>query len=196
MNDESLNEKLRSLELPAPDPAAREKALHRALIAFENREASAPPTPRTYRAGWLVVGAAAALVCALGILLPHVLTERPADLASQRALLKQMEALFPGQLRAIVEHGDDVDVLTEDERGSASDQPLVVTFRSAAKTIRVVSYSGRDVCLTIAGENVCFEMLLTDDGDVILSGKDFLWSRANRVQVAGCQVEASPLNRS
>jgi hypothetical protein len=75
----------------------------------------------------------------------------------------------------------------------ADSQPLVVQLRRGAERLRVLSYSGRRVCLDLDGSRVCFDVLATADGGVLLAGTDFLWSPAHPVRVAGYEIRARSL---
>lgn len=195
MTDQSLDKLLRGLQVPPPDDGARGKALDRALIALQHRgmPRSEPVASQLWKR-WL--WSAGAVACALIVFLVAARSDKT-NFAAQRSLLQQLELEFPGQLGAVIERGDDISLIIA-ERGAAapSDQPLVVTFRKLGRTIRVVSYSGREVCLSMDGRRLCFEMLLTDEGKVIVAGRDFLWSDQHRHRVAGYRVQAAPLRPS
>lgn len=191
MNRPALRTTLHRMEVPPPDPAASERALHRALIALQHRDAPSqvPTRWRAWAGGALVLG------CLVVALLMYDRSGQPSQLASQRKLLRKMEALFPGQLDAVIERGDELSLITNARSQPRSEQPLLITFRSADHTIRVLSYSGNEVCVRLAERRVCFEMLLTHDGKVILSGRDFLWTDEHPQRVAGCQIQAESLAR-
>ncbi len=194
MTDKALNKLLRTLEVPPAGESAPGKALDRALIALQNRATPQDePVASKLWTRWLWI--AGAVACVLVALLALPRGEKP-DFAAQRRLLQQLEAEFPGQLDAVIERGNDIDLAISSSPSTHSDQPLVVTFRKSGRSIRVVSYSGREVCLTLGERKLCFEMLLTNEGEVIIAGRDFLWSCENRVIVAGYRISAAPLFRS
>jgi hypothetical protein len=63
-------------------------------------------------------------------------------------------------------------------------------MREGTNTIRVLTYSGRKVCIEIGGRQECFEPLVTGEGTVILSGDHFVWSDKDPQRIAGYKVEA------
>jgi hypothetical protein len=195
MIDPELQKILRSLPTPPADPVAEERALHRALLALQNREVRPAEPARRRLWPWLVPLAGAA-ACVLAVLLTRPERPHAAGADAQLVLLQQMEKEFPEQLGAIVEGSQGVDLVTTERRVPASHQPLSVTFRKAGRTWRVTSYSGRHVCVSLADRPVCFELLMTDDGKVILVGDHFVWSDENRGSVDGYTVQAVPLSRS
>jgi hypothetical protein len=188
MNDADLQQKLRALGAPAPSETARERARHRALIAFSQggTDAVAEPPRRAY--GWALAGVAA-LVLAVVLLRPH-----PPAAPRNAAVLAQVEALFPGQLDAVIEHGDgEMKVALAAQAQRPSDQPLLVEFRRGEAVVRVLSYSGRHVCVDLGGRHACFEALIGDRGEVIVAGEDFVWTARKRASAGGWQITAAPL---
>ena len=110
------------------------------------------------------------------------------------AVLAQVEALFPGQLDAVIERGDgEVNVELAAKPQPASDQPVVVEFRRGDALVRVLSYSGRHVCVDLGGRHACFDALIGDHGEVIVAGTDFVWTAQNRASAGGWQITAALL---
>jgi hypothetical protein len=193
MIDSDLQKTLRSLPTPALDPVAEERALHRAVIALQNPAPLAEPARRRFWP-WLLPLAGAAGSVLLMLARPE--PPRISGPDAQLILLHQMEQEFPGRLGAIIEGDHGVDLVTTEQREPASQQPLSVTFSKAGQTWRVTTYSGRHVCVPLAGGPVCFELLMTDDGKVILVGDDFVWSDEERILLDGYSVRATSLTRS
>ena len=196
MNNHSLKENLKRLKVPAPDPAVRERTLHRSLIALRHAGNAGEAREQTERSPvfwrWAVV------VCVLGAvslaLWPGgrpVLTND--GLAAWRKTFRQMEILFPGQLNAVIEQDGDVELDLAAESATPSEQPVLVEFSRGSHVLRVLSYSGRRVCVTLDGRNTCFEALVTGDGNVILTWDDFLWVSQNPMPRAGYRMEAHSL---
>jgi hypothetical protein len=192
MNDHDLQQKLRALAVPVPDDTARERARHRALLVFSQGGPEAPERrPSVLR--WAVAGTAALALAAVFWI------AREAEPAHQSgpgeaAVLAQVEALFPGQLDAVIEHEDgEMRVALAAQRQPASDQPLLVEFRRGDSLVRVLSYSGRHVCVDLGGRHACFDALIDNHGKVIVAGEDFLWTERNRASAGGWQITAAPL---
>ena len=197
MNDDPLKRSLEKLRVPAGDDLASERARHRAMTAFENRAVFAEQKPALWR--WFAAGAAAT-ACALALLVgrwPRHDADSPArttstDLADAK-LLAEMEALFPGQLDAVITSGGTISIRLAPERGAAASQRLAITLHRGANTVRVLGYSGRKVCLDLDGRRECFEPLLNADGQVILAGENFVWSAENPSALDGYRVVAKAL---
>jgi hypothetical protein len=197
MNDDPLNRSLEKLRVPAGDEAAAARARHRAVTAFENREAFAEQKPAPWR--WFAAGAAAT-ACVLALLVamwPHRDADTPPRNAStDRAdakLLAEMEALFPGQLDAVIASGGEISIKLAPERGATNSQRLAITLRRGASIVRVLGYSGRRVCLDLDGKRECFEPLLNAAGQVILAGENFVWSPERPSALDGYRVTAKAL---
>jgi hypothetical protein len=108
-----------------------------------------------------------------------------------------MERVFPGQLDGVIQAGNKVDVdLDEDATPALAEsgaQRLKVTLQRGDKTVQILGYSGRKICVQLDGHMKCFEPLVTANGQVILSGDDFLWSSDEPAPIAGYQVKARPI---
>ncbi len=187
MTDDDLRQGLRKLPAPPPaDDAARERARHRALMAFGAQQSIPDRAPFPWR-NW---GFATAIVLLAALFLrPQARTQRTND----AALLAQTEALFPGQLDAVIERGTDVQIELDAEPTAVSDQRLWIEFRRGTERVRILGYSGRRACIEIDGRKVCFEPLLDERDGVILTGDDFLWRSGQRNSVAGWQIAAARL---
>ena len=188
MNDAELQQKLRALAAPAPSDTARERARHRALLAFTQGTSAPEPKRSPGGYGWALAGLVALVVAAL--LFPR----HPVVEPENATVLAQVEALFPGQLNAVIEEEDgQVKVALAPQPQRPSDQPLLVEFRRGEEMVRVLSYSGRRVCVDLGGRHSCFDALLGDHGQVIVAGEDFVWTPQNRASAGGWQITAAPL---
>jgi hypothetical protein len=188
MNDELLKKRLAELKVPEPEENARERTLHRALLALKNAPEEVPEVRSHFFWRW----AAAAGACAAVALMAAWMVTRPVgeDLLAWQRTLREVEALFPGQVNAVIERDGAVDLELSDQDAGGTSQPVVVEFVRGADVLRVLSYSGRKVCVDLGGAKACFEPLVTAEGRVILAGEDFLWSSEHPVSRAGYRVEA------
>lgn len=201
MNDSDLRKTLSSLTVPPADAATRERALHRSLVALAQPSAATAETPvRAFavRPVWGVALAACVVVLVAGLVAfrgakPGVIPS--ADVAGDDALtLAQMQTLFPGQLNAVIERDGVAQLdLAGGPSSAANEQPLIVQLESGGQRLRVLSYSGRSITLELKGGRVTFEALVTGEGDVVLSGPDFVWSSARPASLAGYRISARPL---
>jgi hypothetical protein len=170
---------------------------------FSSRE-----TRRGYSRKWALAGSLAMLV---GLVITTALwrTWQPrqtqADgtpsIAIDQTVLRQIKALFGPQLNAVIEYaGKAPDIrLTEGaEVGpGGQSQPVVIEFRRGGDTVRVLGFSGRTVCMQLAGRQTCFEPLATGDGGVIVTAERFCWTpQDSAAQLCGYQVSARLLSRS
>lgn len=193
MNDEELQRRLARLVPPPASESTRERARQRALLTFREADrARDQVVPSFFR--WGPMAAAAALVLLAAMLWPR--TSKPEREPDFARVLAEMESLFPGQLDAVIEQSGELQFAVTAKAHGAADQPLVVEFRRGDATIRVLSYSGRRVCVDLGGHRACFEPLLTEQGQVIVAGEDFVWSAGAPATTAGWTISAAALPRS
>ena len=193
MNDEDLQQRLATFVAPPATDVMRERARHRALMAFREGGAEAVEECRRGMFVWTLAGAAA-LALVVTIFWPR---ESPFDrVPSGAGVLAQVEALFPGQLDAVIEHDGNVQLELAAAPRAASDQPVLVEFRRGGSTVRVLSYSGRRVCVDLGGRRACFEAFLGERGNVIVAGEDFVWTTKNRTTAGEWKITAAALERA
>lgn len=191
MTDDDLQKKLRAYGAPAPTDIARERARHRALIALSQPAEAAAPKPRGVL-NWALTGALAALILTALYFRPQ--PPARANGSGTATVLAQVEQLFPGQLDAVIESDGEVEVALARQARPASDQPLVVEFRRGDSLVRVLSYSGRHVCVDLGGRQACFDALISEQGQVIVAGEDFV--AQSRGSADGWQITAKPLGNA
>ena len=158
-----------------------------------------PKFPPRHGLGWRK--ALAFGVTAVGVVLVCICGLQTSDPAGEnfpeRKLLAEMEALFPGQLDGVISSGGNVSLdlaLTASDVKKEALQPLAITFQRGKQIVRVLGYSGRRVCVNLAGRKRCLEPLVTAEGKVIVEGDDFLWTDARPMTVAGYKLEARTLS--
>jgi hypothetical protein len=194
MNEDDLRRSLRQLPAPQAAEPARARARQRALIAFaQTGVAFAQPPERQGRLGvWRYGFALAVLVAIFPFLFVrhHPATE---NLADDRQLLRQVEKLFPHQVDTVVEENGKVNLSIAQAPMVGSDQPVLVVFKRGCESIRVLSYSGHRICLTLGQEHNCFEVLTTPSGGVILEAENKVWLSTEHPVVAGYSVRAQSL---
>lgn len=192
MNDRDLKTLLASVVPPPIDETARDRALHRATLAF-SRPADAAREPASRRAayGWAAV---CAILLVAGLAAVRPFRSVPEGGRLDASALAQVEALFPGQLNAVIERDGEVSLdLAGQPSPAANEQPVLVQFERGGRRLRVLSYSGRSVTLELKDGRVTFEALVTGEGGVVLSGDDFVWNSAHPAPLAGYRVNARPL---
>ena len=111
----------------------------------------------------------------------------------EAAVLAQVEASFRRTRCGYRRRGGRDEGRLAAGKQSPSDQPLLVEFRRGDSLVRVLSYSGRHVCVDLDGRHACFDALLADHGEVIVAGEDFVWTAENRATAGGWKITAAPL---
>ncbi len=189
--DDPLNHVLSRLPTPPCDPAGRARALYHATLALQGAVAAGPTRDtnvarRFSRGAWTPAGLVRGHHVGGGIVLwaiSHRRTVREkavTTLPAERAMLTQIETLFGPQLDAVVESGGtapDIHLSPDAATTASLTQPLLIQFeRTGARTTRVISYSGRRVCVKLGERKMCFEPLVTGRGEIILEGERFCWT--------------------
>jgi hypothetical protein len=205
--DDPLTSILRGLPTPAAEPGALERALHRATIALQLGSpsdhlfaANAGTLRRSFpgklalAAGMTALVGLIAILCLLVRFSPGPARTHSLSLQAERTMLKETEALFGSQLNAVIlrEASAPEIRLAPDSQVSAAglSQPVVIKFARHGETLYVLGYSGRNVCLILAGRKVCFEPLVNGQGEVILAGENFCWAPGQpAAAVAGYRVD-------
>jgi hypothetical protein len=178
MTDADLKKQLAALPIPAPDPVAYERALHRSWLAVGTHSATAA-SHRPRLLGWQTAAIALPLLLlAIGWWLqPSPITDPD---KSARQLLAQLVQLFPGQINAVVDYNGTVKLDLADATTSAIpvDQAVVIELRREGRLVRIFAYSGRPVNIAVAGLSFRMDALLTANGGVLLATDNFVWSTA------------------
>jgi hypothetical protein len=140
MTDQELTALLRRHQIEEASPHVLERSRERALIAFRN---APQESPHGKSAAWHFLRPAmlAGLVCLFAGI--AFWTNRPAPSGNSSALMDEMEALFPGQVGAIILERDNISIVV-------SESPLP---RPADQRVSVVSPEGREI-LTYSGNRI------------------------------------------
>jgi hypothetical protein len=128
-------------------------------------------------------------------------TGRVSTASIDEEILAQMKDLFGAQLNGVVEYaGESPDIqLSESAAGEAEGQaqPVVIELRRGGEIVRTLGFSGRSICMKLAGEETCIEPLATGAGDVIVTANHFCWTPQHPGgELRGYRVVASLLTRS
>lgn len=195
MTDDDLKELLRRHTAPEADAAARERALFQARLALSPGDSIEDEEAGAGSHGLFQACAAGLAAAALVLILVFVSgRESSSDpVAAARELLRQFETTFPANLDAVIERGDEVALALADTPRRSNGQRLMLTITDSETPLRILTYSGQRVCVDLAGQRLCFEMLITDAGEVIVAGDNFIWTANHPVEVAGHTLSAEPL---
>jgi hypothetical protein len=191
MTDDELRQQLKGLPVPAPQEGAEERALHRARVAFEAGRLEQPAPASGSHLRWLLLGAVGCLLITAAFVLGRWSgTKEPTD---EGRLLAEVQRLFPNQLQAIIHSRAGSDILTSSESSTFSQQPLLVELRENGYRLRIMSFSGQRISVTLHDRPITLEFLLTPDGKVLVAGDNFLWRSDRPAVVDGLQIEARAL---
>lgn len=197
MKNSDLKKALSVLPSPPINSASRERGLHRALIALGQPRTvtqESKPASRARPVLRMVMLACVGAVLASTFVLHERYQPSRGPLAESRVdvgALIQMQALFRGQLNAVIEHDGEVRLdLAEGGQPTADGQPVVVQLERGENRVRLVGYCGRIITLELDGAQLTFEALVTSDDEVILAGDAFAWSRTDPQMLAGYRVQA------
>lgn len=195
MNDSELNDKLRSAREPQWD-AEYQADFPRQVLA---RLRSLPPVRgESARHAWLprLVWAGAAVVCLCIAFAAghwqgrHQTVAAGRNLLENTKLIRETLALFPHQVRAIVQDEHGLKLVLSETANIPSSPPLFVQICDGKTCSSVVTFSGQDV--QIAGRTVT--VLADAEGGVILESAQFAWSSASHdAPVGGLKITARPL---
>jgi hypothetical protein len=190
MNDLELNRLLKAAPLPErpdeywqafPDQVAR--ALRRAPAA----------APRAERNRWwprLAGGLGLAAACLTAGFWIGAHRGEPSVLQNPK-LIREVSALFPNRLRAIVQDEHGLRLELADAADVPESTPLWVQFRQGGRTQSFVTFSGQQI--EAAGQQVT--VLAQAKGGVLLVGDRFAWSTEEPGRLPDqLQIEAQALN--
>jgi hypothetical protein len=127
----------------------------------------------------------------LGIALGNWRGAKPANaLLQNEKLMREVLAMFPNQVRAIVQDENGLSLSLADEPNVPSSTPLWIKICDGKQCRSVVTFSGQ--AMQIAGQRV--EVLADARGGVMLVGDDFFWSSQDAVPHDRLRIDAQSLN--
>jgi hypothetical protein len=201
MKDRELDEILRAAPLPERSPEDWERFARGVLGRLKERNAH-PDEPMeagsadrgvrapVFRRGrwdawaWLrqpgpACAAALAVTClaagfALGFRRGHAHAIAARDLGQAQTYFREIAALFPHQLEAIVFDQQGAHLVLAQRADVPASPPVYVTVRDATGWQRFVTFSGRQIRV----HGAVFDVLLDRQGDVLLLGSRAVWSSA------------------
>ncbi|MEO6053152.1 MAG: hypothetical protein ABIP97_03995 [Chthoniobacterales bacterium] len=181
MDDPTIKKVLSALRVPAVSESTRERARYHALTAFRNTPESASSFPfrkLSFAFGGLVVLLVAWLVA----------TSLPKTADNSR-LFTEIEKLFPGQFVAAIKDNDSVDLqLSPTPATVSNDQRIILSFRRGDHLIKVLTYSGNEVCLNLNGQKICATPLVQSDGNVLLMTNQEIFNGTHHAEIAGFKL--------
>jgi hypothetical protein len=141
------------------------------------------------------LGLAACIVLVLPIVRWHGSVERKTipsgDILANTKMVHEMLAMFPNRVRAIVEDARGVSLVLSESEDVPASQPLYVHLCDGRNCSSFVTFSGQEI--QVAGQKVT--TLSDAHGGIILTGNQFVWSSAERMETGRrLQIEAKNLD--
>lgn len=182
MTDRELDELLKQARVPdrKPEYWMDFPGIVRLRLRPGSTESVARHPRATHRlAGW-AVGLAAACVLLAFIFGFRADKGREGDesMAAMQKYFREMQGLFPNQVRAIIFDGAGPRLILSEKADVPSSSPLLVKFCSGKQCRSFVTFSGQQ--LEINGQK--FEVLAGGGDEVILVGHNSAWSSADPAQ--------------
>ncbi len=184
MKDDDLKKLLGQCDVPDLDDRAKERIATLAVGRYRDAERAPKPKPEMPSRSWLAAGfkpAFALAVCVVVIVGQRFLSDRdPNAIATPvtdkyaAAVFAEYRSLFQDELKALVAHNGDVDVVLGGQ-GAAQRNPLVVIrIEVDGKPVYITAFSGQTIEADIGGKRVTLEILTTTDQGVVLASDEFL----------------------
>jgi hypothetical protein len=195
MNDPELDRILKAGVAPDRAPEFWEEFPRRVSGKIHwraQREATPGVAPR-HRWSGLAWGVSVATVCLLlGIALGNWRGAKPANaLLQNEKLMREVLAMFPNQVRAIVQDENGLSLSLADEPNVPSSTPLWIKVCEGNYCRSIVTFSGQN--LQIAGQRV--EVLAEARGGVMLVGEHFFWSSRETILKDHLRIDAQALGQ-
>ncbi len=194
MNKLELESILKRARLPEISGESLEM-FSRRVIAGLKRNDEPGPSARSFfpRLAW-AGGLAVCLLMALAIwhwrgrVGTEVFSSR--DILTSGKMVREMMAMFPNRLRAIVEDARGVTVVLSDNDDVPPSQPLFVHLCDGGNCLSFVTFSGQEI--QVAGRKVT--TLSDARGGIIVTGSHFVWSSGGRIDAGNhLTIEAKTL---
>jgi hypothetical protein len=191
MTDPELDQLLRSTNVPERPPAYWQEFPVRIATRLRQLDVTRPAPGQRRALGSLLWGVGLAAAC---LLTAFVLVQRgaqsdPAGLPfdAGRRLVREVAALFPDQLQALLIDSNGVQVILSDRPNLVAEQPVIVSFCQDGRRRLVLTSSGHRVQ---AGRQT-FDVLTDGQNNVLLIGDHSFWSsRDGARRIDGYKVEA------
>ena len=114
-----------------------------------------------------------------------------ADILANAKLVRETLAMFPNQVRAIVEDSGGIHIVLSDNHNVPASVPLYVRICDGKTCSSLVTFSGQEI--QVAGQKMT--VLGDSQGGIILMGNDFVWSSDGKTYSdKGLKIEAKSLS--
>ena len=194
MNDSDLEKVLKAGPAPDCTPEFWEDFPRRITtkLDWQARHATDRVPEQTRPWNRLAWGLSVGMAClVIGFALSHWRGTRQANgLLQNEKGIWEVLAMFPNQVRAIVQDENGLSLSLADEPNVPSSTPLWIKICDGKQCRSVVTFSGQ--AMQIAGERV--EVLADTRGGVMLLGDHFFWSSRETVLKDHLRIDAQPLS--
>ena len=181
-----LDEKLKSLQVPEPDSRRMDQIQQKARLAFKNAPAQGARSPGILsNLLWAGGGSLATAVILFAVLFGSETVPSSGgglQYASNREMVDNLEVLrqyresFPKQLRAVITQNSEADIVLSASGDTPDTQPVAIQIKRGGDEVKVLTFSGQNIVLTLNGKKFSFEVLLDGDGNILLIGEEFIWN--------------------
>jgi hypothetical protein len=192
MKNSELNRILKAAKVPERPEEFWAQFPRRITARLHWKPATKRSPSRLSRLAWVLSAAAACLV--IGFLAAHW-RRRPDAMAENPVLqnekvIREMFALFPNRVRAIVQDEHGVNLVLSDSNDVPASTPLWVKVCDGKSCQSVVTFSGQK--LELGQQQVT--VLADATGKIILAGDNFLWSNGEALLAGNnLKIEAKTL---
>lgn len=194
MNDSDLEKVLKAGPAPERTPEFWDDFPRRITtqLHWQARRAGDPMPEKSRPVNRLAWGLSVGMAClVIAFALSHWRERRPADgLLQNEKVVWEVLAMFPNQVRAIVQDENGLSLSLADEPNVPASTPLWIKICDGKQCRSVVTFSGQ--AMQIAGQRV--EVLADARGGVMLLGDHFFWSSRETVLKDHLRIDAQPLS--
>jgi hypothetical protein len=177
-DDDKIIRLLQEDGAPALGEDAKQRIAARAVAEFRQaRPAAGTGMRRLPLWGGMALGAVAACLVML-LATRHDLstvTNIREQQEREQVMLAQFNDMFRGRLRAVISAGGQTQIVLSESELPAQRQPVAIRLTEKGQTVDIVSFSGENVKVKIAGREVDFDTLVDGQGKVILAGEELFW---------------------
>jgi hypothetical protein len=175
MHKSELDSILKKARLPQPPKEFWEEFPQQIVRGLNQARTKSYHTERNWfpRLAWGFATAICILAAfAIGHWRGHRETQASTDVLADAKLVHETLAMFPNQVRAIMEDERGLNLVLSENKNVPLSMPLYVRVCDGKRCVSVVTFSGQEV--QIAGQKMT--VLSDAQGGIILVGNDFAWS--------------------
>jgi hypothetical protein len=193
MNKSELNSILKKARTPEPAKEFWEEFPQQVARGL-NRERTENIRPKQKPFLRLAWGFATAICILAAFAVGHrrgqVKAKTSTDILANAKVVGETLAMFPNQVRAIVQDERGINLVLSDRADVPVSPPLYVSICDGKHCSSLVTFSGQEI--QIAGQKIT--VLSDARGGIILEGNKFVWSSTSRIYASGnLKIEAKPL---